>query len=241
MAATNISCTTRSDEFFCPTKWQLWEQLLALLPRGRAWQSHEAVNEPDFGPESQVGTFEVGRTGVAPAAGVRLTVMQQYWLAFAEVLEYFHQRACALLDEMFCATTNELRGEWGTDYGFPDDCEPWSSLCEKVAAQGGATCAYLAELAARLGYEIECRDCAPDGASAGCFVADCDVPCPCEPNVIYITVHLPDTPEQIAATQFEAGAAVADCTPPCIPAPEQLICLIERFKPAHVKAIYEVI
>jgi len=192
---------------------------------------------------AQVGTFEVGASGVGTDPELkRLTVLQQYWAAFAEVLEYLHQRACALLDEMFCATTTELRQEWGIDYGYPDPCEPWDALCEKVRAQGGATCAYLAELAARLGYTIECLDyCPNDGAAADCAIADCTpVAHQCVPNRIVIRILSAESPAMVNPPIYAADAAVADCTPPCS-TPDQVICLIERFKPAHVLATYEVI
>jgi len=238
------SCVSNiSDPFRCPSKWELWRQLLALLPRGRAWQTHEAVAERWVPPESsQVGTFEVGETGLGGEPDLdRLTVMQQYWAAYAEVLEYLHTRACALIEEFFCATTVELRQEWSIDYGYPDPCEPWDTLCDKVRAQGGATCAYLAELAARLGYTIECLDDCPAGAAADCAVADCTpVAHQCVPNRIVIRILSAESPAMVTPPVYAADAAVADCTPPCS-TPDQVICLIERFKPAHVLATYEVI
>jgi len=240
-----MACTPRlEDPFRCPTKWQLWRQILALLPRGRAWQTHEEVADYFRPPRSaQVGTFEVGASGVGTDPELeRLTVMQQYWAAFAEVLEHLHQRACALLEEFFCATTRELAHEWGIDYGFPDPCEPWQTLCDKVKAQGGATCAYLADIASQLGYAVTCHDCATPQGVANCLVTDCTpIDCECEPNVIRIRIHANDSPRLNTPTPFAADALVADCTPPCPPAPEDIVCLINRYKPAHVRAIIEVI
>ena len=56
--------------------------------------------------------------GAEPEAE-RLTVMQQFWAAYAEPLEDLYQRACALLEEMFCISVNELKVEWHTDYASP--------------------------------------------------------------------------------------------------------------------------
>lgn len=239
----NNCATAVSDEFRCPTKWELWRQLLNLLPRGRAWQSHEDVVDLDVmpGADAIYGLYELGGSAGMGSEEtiVRLTRLQQYWAAYAEVLEHLHQRACALLDEMFCATTSELRLEWGTDYGYPDACEPYDTLCDKVRAEGGATCAYLATLAARLGWVIECTDCGP-GARADCASADCTPICECEPNIIRIRLLTAVSPAWIAVTPMNADAAIADCTPPCAAIPEQVVCLIEKFKPAHVRAIYEV-
>lgn len=237
------TCAPRSeDPFRCPTKWELWRQILALLPRGRAWQTHEDVAERwEPGPSSQLGTFEVGQTQLGGEPDLsRLTVLQQYWAAYAEVLEYLHTRACALLEEFFCATTVEMRGEWGTDYGFPDACEPWDTLCDKVSAQGGATCAYLAGLAARQGYTIECIDCDGRVATAGCLEAGL-TPLDCDCQLNQIRIRILSAPDPIRPPVFEAGEIVAGCTDPCSANPQQVICLIERYKPAHVRAIYEVV
>lgn len=240
------SCAAElNDPFRCPTKWQLWRQILALLPRGRAFQTHEAGAEFIRASESsEFGKYELGSTGLGTEPIVeRLTGQQQFWAAYAEVLEHMHQRACALLEEFFCATTVELREQWGVEYGFPDSCEPWDTLCDKVRAEGGATCAYLTSLAARIGWVIQCTDCLPTDDCAGYMVAGCNEPCVCTPNVIYIRVLRGLSPAFTGNTQSEALAGVmeAGCNVTCDPAPEQVVCLIERFKPAHVKAIYEVI
>lgn len=244
------TCTPETeDPFRCPTKWELWRQILALLPRGRAWQTHESVAERwEDGPGSQVGTFEVGATGVAPPPPEdKLTVLQQFWAAYAEVLEHLHQRGCALLDEMFCATTTELRAEWGVDYGVPGDCEPWDTLCDKVRAQGGATCGYLAELAARLRWTIVCQECAIDGRArasrmrASCSGARSCGSCPTVPT-IYIRIITAASPAYLRPTKSNlAGRMMAGCNRQCDAVPYGVFCLIEKFKPAHVRAIYEVI
>jgi len=239
-----------ADRFRCPSKFELFDQVMKLLPRGRAWQTHEHITDPMHvaSDDAQHGTYELGGAlGMGAEAFVeRLTGLQRYWLSLAEVLEYLHERACALVEEMFCETTAELKSEWGHEYGFPDTCEPWDTLCDKVRAQGGATCAYLASLAARVGYEIDCIDCS-GGTTANCAVAGCaTVPCPCEPNVIRIRIHL-HRPAAVLPPVAQPGCAVAGMTTLCDEAtaptepPAAVVCLIERFKPAHVKAIYEVI
>lgn len=237
-----VSCDVNaSDPFQCPTKWQLWRQIMALLPRGRGWQTNLDASLVVVRDSSQVGTFEANHTGIGAIEPTveQLTGLQRYWLACAEVHEYLHQRACALIEEMFCSSTVALRGEWGIDYGFPDTCEPYDTLCEKVQALGGSTCAYLAQLAGRLGYTVECIDCDGRVATAGCLEAGLTpLDCECSPNKTLIRISVA---RSSFAEPFEAGSLVAGCTPPCPVAPDQVICLIERFKPAHVKAIYEVI
>lgn len=215
---------------------------MALLPRGRGWQTNIDARQITVLETSQVGTFEAGRTGLGAMEPTveQLTGMQRYWLACAEVHEYLHKRACALIEEMFCSTTTEMRDEWGVDYGYPDDCEPYDTLCEKVVAIGGSTCAYLAGLAARLGYTVECTECPSATARSDCLEADLD-PLDCECPLNEIRIRIFEGPRPLVPTVFEADALVADCTPPCPSAPDQVVCLIERFKPAHVRAIYEVV
>lgn len=242
-----MTCETIDRQaFFCPTKWQIWRQVLALLPRGRAWQTHETNTERIVASESsQLGLYELGSTGLGTEPVVeRLTVMQQYWAAFAEVLEYLHRRACALIEEFFCSTARELLPEWHVEYGHPDPCEPWRTLCDKVRATGGATCAYLAGLAASSGWVIACSDCSGvgGGARAGRMVAgaDCNSPCACPANTIFIRVYLNESPSYSGRYLApQAGLMRAGCDTACGPNIDALICLIERFKPAHVKAIYE--
>lgn len=240
------SCFSPDRQFFCPSKWELWRQIMSLLPRGRAWQTHEHGAEFDSGSNSQVGTFEVGDTGVGGEPTVeRLTVLQQFWAAYAEVLEYLHQRACLLLDEFFCQTLAETRELWRAEYGFPDPCDPWHTLCAKVRARGGSTCAYLAAIAADRGWDLTCSECDTTGAGgtrADCSRADCVKTCDCPANTIWVTINLNSSDAyqapKITAARADCARADAATAGPCPPGAEPLQCLIERYKPAHVRAIY---
>jgi hypothetical protein len=214
--------------FHCPTKWEIWHQLVALLPRGRAWQTDVA---PDVDPET------------GPAPGHDLSVMHRYWAAYASLLEYFHQRACAWLDELNCWSQVETRDWWHADYGFPDDCELYDDLCAKVAARGGATCAYIASVAASRGWVIACGDCSTivqPSAVAGIAVADLALPgCPCAPGELYLTVYLAASPAYTPpAGSIAADVAVADLARENCPDIESLKCIIDRIKPAHLRPVY---
>lgn len=243
MVRMTVACTPATDQFRCPTKWELFGQIVALLPRGRAWQTHEDVAEFSAGPSATYGATSLGGdVGAGAEGGVpRLSVLHQFWAAVAEISEVMHQRACALISEMFCESTVELAAEWGVDYGFPDSCDPWPTLCDKVRAQGGATCAYLASLAATLGYTITCNDRCPSMLYADGLAADCATAGGFRPNFVQITVHAALSPALTPTRHFAADSLVADCTPACDPVPEALICLIDRWKPAHVRAVYEVV
>lgn len=234
-----MTCSNIADPFFCPSKWQLFAQVSALLRPGRATQTHH-------------DTLEIAAPGDEAWPpdnpwGAALTVMQQYWAAFAEVLEYLHQRACALIPEYFCSSARETLPEWHVEYGFPDPCEPYDLLCEKVNAIGGTRCAYFVALGARRGWDVSCLNCADDvlADAADCGSADCSgVSCDidCGPNIMLIEIRLATSPAYVAPV-LSAGAdcAAADCSDLCEPNVEALKCLIERFKPAHVRAIYRVV
>lgn len=221
-------CETRIDDpFFCPTRFELFEMLQALLPPGRAWQTHEAIADVVGSVLAQHGAYEAGGEIGVGAEGPTslLTTMQQFWWAAAVALEDVHQRACDLTNEFFCETTTELREEWGIDWGFPDPCLPYDKLCEKVTAQGGVTCAYIAEIAAYLGWDAACADTE-------------------NPNEIQITITLASSPgysEDYVPNRAGRMTAGVRCQWPCGPDPATLICLIERLKPAHVRALYTVV
>lgn len=119
--------------FRCLSWDDLRDQALALLPRGRAWQTH------DGGP----------RPG---------SVLHGYWSAVTMLSAFLTHRLCALRMEFWCATHEETHPEWLKEYGLPDTCDPFPDLCAKVKAIGGTRCEYYAEVAERAGWEIECDD-----------------------------------------------------------------------------------
>lgn len=246
---TQIDCPGEFDDpFRCPTKEEYLVQLMAMLPRGRAWQSHEAATSaritryPDAPAEcgeAECGAAQVGQVGLI----VERTVLAAYWASYAGVHEFIAQRACQLLDEFFCETIRETLDVWADDYGFPDPCDPWEFLCEKVAAQGGATCDYITWAAARRGWEIACTDCgsAEPKAVVGCsFVGPWTYTCfDCQANTLNITIDVINSPAFVVYRNSPmAGCAMAGCSVLCGTNQQQIECLIERIKPAHVQAVY---
>lgn len=248
-----LDCTVPfAQRFRCPTKEQYLEQLMALLPRGRAWQSHNSTTSANVtrytdgiaeAGEAQMDEEEMGQ----PALLIERTILASFFAAIAEMFEHFSLKACKLLDEFFCETIDETFDVWADDYGFPDPCWPWDELCEKVAAQGGASCAYIVWAAARRGWKVDCRDCesADYAAMAGCAMAGCSWPCaPCDANVLHITIDIENSPSYTVRRSNPpmAGIAMAGCASACSgPDPQQIECLIERIKPAHVEAVYHYI
>lgn len=208
-----------AQPFRCPTEDELLPQTLALLPRGRAWQTD------DGGP----------RPG---------TVLYKWWAAYNAVLAYLYQRLCALRLEFWCQTHSETHAEWMADYGLPDPCDPFPDLCAKVAAIGGTRCEYYADIARRAGWSIECSEffnvCS---APAGCSYAGCTIVGFSRSINILITVHLPDSPAFTGRVHslpyagcFRAGQMLA-----CLPSIEPLKCILERVVHAHVQIVYHLI
>ncbi len=114
--------------------------LQALLPTGAAW------------PRDEEATLTKFLTG------------------FADSLARVHNRCVDLIDEADPRTTVELIAEWERVCGLPDDCAPaaGATLAErraavvaKIAARGGQSRAFFADLAGRLGYEIEINEFRP--------------------------------------------------------------------------------
>jgi uncharacterized protein YmfQ (DUF2313 family) len=206
----------------CPSKEEIIQQLLALLPRGRAWQTHEGGPQPG-------------------------SVLYQFWLAVAEVFELVSLRACDLRDEFFCATTTEMYDRWMTEYGLPDACDPFPDLCAKVAAIGGTRCEYYAEVAARAGWSIACEDRLTQcGASAGHKMRSKTGRAQPGRRIraaqLVIRVYTSDSPAFSGRRQTpsKAGRLKAGRALVCPPDINGLKCLLARIIHAEVQTIYEV-
>lgn len=139
----------------CPTLEEITSSTLALLPRGRAWQTNEGGPRRGFRGGFSGGAFNENAFATEDRDE---SVLWQYWRSFAVVMHYLTQRLCDLREEFWCSTINETRDEWMTEYGLPDACDPFPDLCTKVTALGGTRCEYYAEVAARSGWSITCSE-----------------------------------------------------------------------------------
>lgn len=198
----------------CPTKDDIVPQALALLPRGRAWQTH------DGGPY----------TG---------STLRQFWTAIAAVVEFANRRICDLRAEFWCATRAETNDLWLAEYGLPDACDPFPDLCTKVAALGGSTCEYYTEVARLAGWAIRCTDTGC-GDVAGCALAGIALPGGRTGGSIVIEVDLSESPayEGGYSTQPYAGALQAGLPLACPPDISPLACILERVVHAHIRVDY---
>lgn len=236
----------------CPTREEIVPQLIAMLPRGRAWGTH------DGGP-------------------FRGSTAHQFWTAVAEVWAEVNARICALAPEFFCATQVETHDTWMEEYGLPDGCDPYPDLCTKVAAVGGTRCEYYTAIAARAGWSITCTDVNDAcGVQAGSMKAGCaTVGRGLRAAVLAITVSLSGSPAYVGgapsaspasspavplplAGRFYAGGSLAcantgGLAPPfagalqagkqlsCPPDISALECLLARIVGAHILIHYELV
>ena len=205
----------------CATQDQWVAQLIALLPRGRAWGTHDGGPYPG-------------------------TVLYRFWYAVAGVLAWFEALACALILEFYCATTTTTgnRDLWMADYNLPDGCDPFPDLCTKVAALGGTRCDYITAVCARAGWAITCVDlydacgARADGAGA---MADCMVSGDgLAAGQMFILVSLSSSAAYAggALTQPLADLMVADGFLACPPDLTGLECLLARIVGAHKQILY---
>lgn len=203
-------CGASAATDICPTLEDCHAQILAALPRGRAWDT-------PFG-----------------------SVRWRFFRAFAEMVAWANERICAARDEFFCASMNETADVWAATYGFPDGCDPYARVCDKVAAVGGQTCAYLVEMAARAGYSIECVDL--HGAEADCAEAGCGEAAPpyAVEGMLGLRVDMSRSPAigTLQGTSVEASLYEASQPIICGSDIAGLQCLMDRIAPAHLKIVY---
>lgn len=122
------------DATFCPDRDQTFNALLALLPHGRAHQSHDgAITNSE-------------------------SVLRAFWYAIAKPLQELQADICLAVDEFYCSSANKTLDQWHADYGVPDECEAISeSLCDRALAIGFVTTAQYVEFAANVGVVLTAR------------------------------------------------------------------------------------
>lgn len=190
----------------------LQAQALALLPEGPAWP-----REPS-------------------------AVMVSFWRAMATPRQKTLQRFCTLLNESVLCDAVELLGDYETDYGLPDSCDPSASsrniaerqtaLCDKANGKGGQSIAYFEGVAARLGYDVEIEEMR--GAIAG--LSECggaDV-CGDETLRFWWTMRIIGP----RVTWAECGLAEAGDYLAEIAIADDLECRIDKLMPAHTELIF---
>lgn len=156
--------------------------------------------------------------------------------AFGMELSRVDDRAEKLLKEQDPRTTIELLPEWEKEFGLPDECsvigqdiaERRTNLVSKVLAQGGQSEAYFIDLFANQGITITISYREPS-------YVPMSIPGYVTGNaykyIWYVTI--PD----FQVDWFEAGDSADDYVGEYLSS-SNVACLIEKYKPAHTKAVY---
>lgn len=223
----------------CPSLADSIAKTLALLPRGRAWQTNEGGPRPFI-----LAPFE--RTGFEPTAfetrSDEGTIIYRFFAAIGGVRNYLEQRLCALRWEFWCQTQSETEDLWLKEYGLPDPCDPFPDLCTKVAAQGGARCEFYNAVLARVGWTVECDDgtASCGDRMGGAATMGCAQMGVSHANTLRLLVHVNDSPAYTGGTQTPPLMGLLQMGQPisCAPAIDPLQCLVERIAQAHVTITY---
>lgn len=173
----------------------------------------------------------------APAQWPAGFVQAGFIAALGTVRNWIESRFCALKKEFFCASASQTLDLWMAEYGLPDACDPFPSLCAKVAATGGAQCSYFAAIAETAGWAITCvNDAGFCGSMAGAALAGAATAGGSFALGITITVMLTESPAYSGGQQTQplAGLLLAGMTLNCAPNINSLQCLLERVLPAHI-------
>jgi hypothetical protein len=208
-----MTCGTGAAPDICPDLDQCHGVLMALQPRGRAWDT---------------------RPG-----GVRW----RFWRALAHLFAFMNARICAAMEEAFCASMVETRPEWLADYGLPDPCDPYGEICAKVRGGERSRCADIVAVAARAGWSVACIPNGFCGAQAGGAFAGGDQTGGPGGASIRIVVVLSASPAFHGSFDpaSQAGCLQAGGYLACEPDLSALFCLLGRVIQAHVEPIYEVV
>jgi len=232
----------RPAPFRCPTLPEIIEQMAPMLPKGRAWQTHEGGPRPGSDVAFQVPGFQ----GSAFATTQRKpSVLYRFWKSIAAVLFFVNSRLCDLRLEFWCATHKETHDLWMREYGLPDACDPFPDLCVKVAAIGGTRCEYYSEIAARMGWSIECTEavagCGSRAGAGSARAGKAKAGSTLYRAYLKVIVHLNESPAYHGGRSLasRAGRMRAGRRQSCGPDLSPLECLMARIVHAEIQVAYE--
>jgi hypothetical protein len=223
----------------CPTPDEVLAAALALLPRGRAWQTHESGPRPGADIGFSPKAFDNTAFSTAYEAP---SILRRYWAAVSDVFYFLNQRLCALRLEFWCASQSETRDQWMAEYGLPDACDPFPDLCAKVAAIGGTRCDYYAAIAARMGWSIECSESVVKcGSRMNSRAGRARAGAIRNLAQLKVIVHLNSSPAFTGGRSLPsiAGRMRAGRRQSCGPNILPLMCLMSRIVHAEIQIVYE--
>lgn len=206
------------SDLICPTDLQAAFRLAALRPRGDAWRNG----------------------GSDDIAG---SVMGGFFTALGVSFGATERRLCDLVNEFFCSTANETLDLWRLEYGFPDACDPFADLCEKVNAVGDTTPAYSVAVAALRGWSIRIEQEFIVAAQDSCYGSACygalifGAQQGVKWSIIINTAASPSFSPLTRRPPLYGVMLYADSLS-CPADIEPLRCLIRRIAPAHADLVF---
>lgn len=205
----------------CPTQEQMLAAVMALVPRGRAWQT-------------------------SPFASAEDTVQRRFWAALADIAFQGNSRLCVLVNEFFCETASETLDLWALEYGLPDACDPFADLCAKVDALGDTTPDYAEAAALLRGWSVSIEQqfiTASMSGYAGLGMAGAST-VGAEQGVTWlVTIDTDSSPafEGVGEGIPYAGLMMAGEAMACTPDIDSLECVLRRIAPAQVDLVFQTI
>lgn len=115
-----------------PSQEDAYQMFLRLLPRGRAFTTHDLSIPRADSP------------------------LRQFWYALSELWIDLEQKAVEMVDEAFCLFTREDIDGWLADYVLPDEAAIYDehNICAKVRRIGALTIEEYQELIEYVGWII---------------------------------------------------------------------------------------
>lgn len=231
---------TRPAPLHCPTAAEILAAALAILPKGRAWQSNEGGPRDGADVIFQADAFQ---NDTFATLYRKPSILLRFWKSVAEVFEFVNHRLCDLRLEFWCATHKETDDLWMAEYGLPDACDPFPDLCIKVAALGGTRCEFYQEIAARAGWSVQCVELtARCGGQAGCAKAGrAQAGNTAAQNRIELIVNLGASAAYTGGPRLspQAGRMKAGRAMTCGPSIVPLECIMSRVVHAEIQITYK--
>lgn len=117
-----------------PSREEVYQTFVALLPRGRAWQTHDGAVDRNE------------------------SVLLRFLYALASVFAAAEAAIAACYDEFFAASAAADLDLWREDYGLPSACDLFGDdVAAKALCLGGTSAGYYQEVAARGGWVTTMR------------------------------------------------------------------------------------
>jgi hypothetical protein len=183
------------------------EMLFQMFPPGEAWQTGIKLEETD-------------------------SVMRAFAKALALECRRMDEAACLVFTESFVFSSVENLDLWQTEFGLPDECDPFGGdVAAKILARGHSPDpAWYMALAAAQGWTIDAK-----------WLKDNDPAYPGVKSTLLVTIDATNSPAALGfmpmRLPFELGRGITLGVPPSTAV---LQCQLDRIVPAEIAIQYVV-